>query len=1168
MIRKNIALILLCSLFLLILSESGSAQMIKEFQRTRNDYFADITNVLEYSTNKTYLDKGEELLEKFGAYWESGYFKAHHREKIYDVSNTMLAKTMRSYPHFYDFISILSMFVENGVDANSLKIWLTELDTLGKRRSSKEMVDFLEFSANLLGNSMLYETRSRAWYYRNGDFVMEYDSAIYLYFEETDLICSTGKDSMEIINTKGKYYLHHEMWLGQHGKICWRRAGFHEDSVYAELSLYNADLKRLSFSADSATFYNKKYFTFPVLGVLSEKVLSSSPGKRASYPRFDSYTYDHVIDGFYENVNCIGSLGMQGRKMVSRGDGKDTYAKFIFKKGGKYFAVVRCSLFEVEDDEIVGAPASFSIYFENDSIYHPGLQMRYNHKTHLLSLIRLNRGTAQSPFFNAFHNVNMYSEALYWVMNSEEISFEVIRGLSPESRAGFESDKYYSAFEYYKLQGIDQTNPLIVIKKYADLYGGSIVKVGALAEFIKKPIEQSIAMLLLLESKGFVVYNSDKKEALIKQRLYDYLLAHTGDTDYDVFHFDSHTRHQNNAEVELATFDMLIKGVPEIFLSDSQMVYIYPTHEEIVMKENKDFTFSGRVRAGLFEFYARDCSFEYDTFKINMPQIDSMSFFVRVPDTSRRARGDKLVRVQAVVENMNGFILIDDPDNKSGLKTYPQYPIFTSVDNSFVYYDHSPGLEGVYKRDEVYYELDPFTLDSLDNFSTTGLRFKGYLSTGGILPNLEDELVVQHDFSLGVNSFTDPNGLPLYEGKAMFYDTIMMDNAGLHGAGKFEYLTSVTHSSKIDFYPDSVVSVTKSFKIGKLLADVEFADVSAGLTDQLWYPDSNLMVINMVRDPFLMFDQTSKMRGSLFLTPHNLTGTGDFTFERAVIESEDFVFAHHSMAANTSDFRLYADTSFTELSFLTEDYRTDLDFDQRQGKFISSGISSLVDMPFNSYICYMDEIYWDMDQQRMKLQNNIVEKNPNINKLNKAQLIDLDLHGSDFISTHPEQDSLRFFSTRANYDLRNNVIYAEDVKIIRVADAAVFPGNGKLNIQKNAQIETLQYAEIIADTATKFHHIYDADVDIYSRHDYVANGTINYVDIHDDSQSIYLNTIKVDSSGRTYAAAYLDEAADFQLSPRYSYQGDVNLCSWREFLRFDGSFALKQDCYPGSAYRV
>jgi len=1160
MIINRLLLIMLFTILLLQFPGSSQAQMIKEVHQNRNDYFLDITTILQYTSNKEYLARGEELLGNFAGVWESGYFKPHHRDKIYEVSNAMLSKSMRSYPHFYDFVRNLTTFVEKGMDDNSLELWLTELDTMSTLRSSRPMAEFLEYTVNLFANSMLYETRSRAWYFRNGNFTFAYDSLLYLDFPELDLICSTGRDSTVIRQASGKYYPSNELFFGRNGRVSWFRAGFDEDEVYASLKQFDIDLKMLSFKTDSAVLYNKTYFDFPIQGILIEKVLSSSPGDRASYPQFESYFDDFEVLGLFENINYTGGLGMKGRKLLFTGE-SDHPAKFIFKKGGDYFAVIRSKVFELENEEIISSPASFSIYFDEDSIYHPGLQMRYVHEDKLLSLVRLNRGIAQSPFFDAYHKVDMYCEALYWVMNSEEISFEMIRGISQNSKIIFESDKYYTEYEYYKLQGIDDVNPLVQVKKYADLYTSNVVQVGVFADFIRKPVEQAVAMLLMLDSRGFVVYNTDRREALIKQRLYDYLMAHHGNMDYDVIHFISETTNKSNAVVELATFDMLISGVREISLSDSQMVYIYPMNEEIVLKENKDFSFSGRIRAGLFEFYAHECSFEYDTFKINMPLIDSMSFFVRVPDTSGSEKEPKYYRVQAMVEDMNGYMMIDKPANKSGLKSYPQYPIFTSTDHSFVYYDGNTRANSSFDRGEFYYELDPFTLDSLDNFSTTGMIFHGYLASGGILPPIRDPLRVMPDYSLGLTSITEEEGLPLYDGKAIFYDTVIMDNSGLHGAGKLQYLTSITEASDIVFYTDSVFSSTNSFMIESLLDSVEYADVSVGKAYQSWYPDSNLMLVEMLDDAFHLYDSAATLRGSISLTPEALNGTGDFTFERAVIESENFVFGHHSMWADTSDFSLYTDTTFSTLAFYTNDYRTDLDFDQRKGKFISTGVSSLVDIPFNRFICYMDEIEWEMDLQSMHLKNNIAEEIPDINEMTMPELMDLNLAGSEFISTHPDQDSLRFFGTSADYNLQKNIIYAEDVKIIRVADAAIFPGDGKLTILQDALIETLRYADIITDTASRHHHIYNANVNIFSRHQYLANGDIDYLDLAGESSSIFMSSITVDSLGRTYATGYISDTAAFMLSPWYSFIGNVKLEARQEFLYFDGNFSIRQDCF-------
>jgi hypothetical protein len=49
-------------------------------------------------------------------------------------------------------------------------------------------------------------------------------------------------------------------------------------------------------------------------------------------------------------------------------------------------------------------------------------------------------------------------------------------------------------------------------------------------------------------------------------------------------------------------YDLVLRGVEQVFLSDSQKVYIYPDNDEIVLKKGLDITFSGNVSAGLLIF--------------------------------------------------------------------------------------------------------------------------------------------------------------------------------------------------------------------------------------------------------------------------------------------------------------------------------------------------------------------------------------------------------------------------------------------------------------------------------------------------------------------------------------------------------------------------------------
>ena len=48
-----------------------------------------------------------------------------------------------------------------------------------------------------------------------------------------------------------------------------------------------------------------------------------------------------------------------------------------------------------------------------------------------------------------------------------------------------------------------------------------------------------------------------------------------------------------------------------------------------------------------------------------------------------------------------------------------------------------------------------------------------------------------------------------------------------------------------------------------------------------------------------------------------------------------------------------------------------------------------------------------------------------------------------FVSVHPHQDSLRFISTAASYSLKDYIIEAGGVEEIVVADAEIYPNEGK-----------------------------------------------------------------------------------------------------------------------------
>lgn len=92
------------------------------------------------------------------------------------------------------------------------------------------------------------------------------------------------------------------------------------------------------------------------------------------------------------------------------------------------------------------------------------------------------------------------------------------------------------------------------------------------------------------------------------------------------------------------------------------------------------------------------------------------------------------------------------------------------------------------------------------------------------------------------------------------------------------------------------------------------------------------------------------------------------------------------------------------------------------------------------------------------------------------------------------QDSLRFRSLSAKYDLKTQTIFCNKVEYVRVGDAKIFPDSMKIIIHKNAFMEPLKNAVVVANYITQFHKFYKVDLTITSRSKFEGNGIYPYYD--------------------------------------------------------------------------
>lgn len=1135
-------------LFVVIASQAFSQTKITKFSSDSTLFFEEMQTFL---MNSRQAD-GLAVMDDFSWVWYTGKFSDKQRETVYKVTNLMLKKKKRAFPDFKNYLFSISQFVNSKYQTEAgFFEWQETIIKLIKGKSKKDFTDYLLSCNSLFEENMLYNSSACSWYASNSNYTFGFDSLPSIIFDGMTLTCYSKGDSSVIENTKGVYYPTERRWIGEGGKITWERAAFSPDSVYAEVNNYQIEVKSPRYEIENVLFYDYHYFDEPLKGKLKEKVLANVKAEKASYPRFTSYNSRLEIKDISEGVDYIGGFSLNGRRVIGRGIGEEN-AFIIFYKKDVPFLKMAASTFIIKPERIVSKTASATFYLKDDSIYHPGLSFKFFIKDRTVNLLRDHKGVKLTPYSNSYHQLDMDFESLIWKVDSPMIHFQNMKG-GTKTDATFVSTDYYSKKAYISIMGQSDRHPLYQISKLSEKLDTTFITMQQLAQFMRYSFAQLENMIVGLSYQGFVLYDYENKNFIIKDKLLNWVKASGGKVDYDVIGFYSNVKSGHNATLSLINYDLQMRGVNSVNVSDSQEVLIYPSGREITMKKNRDFTFGGVVQAGRFDVMGSNFSFKYDEFKIDMPNVDSLRIYAETG--AKDQYGEDVIRpVKTVLENITGELLIDRPNNKSGVKPSDEFPTLISHRDSYVFYERGNIQNGEYNKNDFYFHVEPFTIDSLDNFDNAALKFKGTFLSAGIFPDFDETLTLQPDHSLGFIRETPAEGYPMYGGKGTFNDTIHMSHEGLKGRGELKYIASTTYSNDFVFLPDSMHAIAQSFEVEESPVSIEFPPVAGENVYTRWLPKQDIMYHKQISKPIAMYDMKSMMHGQTMMQPDGLTGRGVFEFEKAELEADLIAFKFKDFKSDTADFRLKdldAGDDSTALAFSTVNVNAYVTFGERYGHFKSNGGGSHINFEPMQYICYMDEFKWFMD-------NDDIEMTAGEQKSTDASGVKLD--GAQFISVHPEQDSLSFFSTAAVYNLKKKEIRAGGVKFLNVADAMIYPDSSKLVIDKKAKMRTLNNSRIVASFITQNHNIYNSKVNVFGKKKYAGTGYVDYVDEIDKTQTIYLQNISVDTTGQTYATATIADTVGFTLSPAYEFYGKVNLFANNEYLTFKGYSRISHDC--------
>ncbi|MHC1704242.1 MAG: hypothetical protein AB9846_10070 [Tenuifilaceae bacterium] len=1150
--RKFIAIsfILFVLSFSLVKTLIGFSESEDKFSGDINKFPVELNDILKQNISP----ENDLLIKEFTKFWTiDSVLKDDQKKVIVNDAILLLNKSITSRNHFFDYVQLIIFFYKDEYAKSNYNEWEKGFNAFltDSKKSIGTIADFIKNSLAITSKSIINSNAGYFWKTNKSSYKFRFTDKLIITFDSINLVCSNQKDSIYIKSTNGVYDISSRSWVGSGGIITWARSGYPENEIFATLNKYRINLNQNNYSADSVLFTNHDYFDKPSLGKITDWLVKDYKPETITYPEFKSYDQWFQIKNLFENIDYEGGFTMRGSKLIGTG-GQTKLATLIIKHNEKEVLKVEGNIMIFHRQIINSEKAKIRFKFEKDSIYHVGLDFNYNDKNKTVVISSTEKLLTQSPFSSSFHKLSISTNQLSWKITDDKILFGSSTG-SALSRATFESDNFFNEERFDRMMGPDEKHPLLALSNYASKVRSKYFLAEDMAGYLRKSVEQVRIEMIRMAMLGYIFYDLNTDEIQIKPKLYDAIRARGRHKDYDVILFSSQTNGSTpNAVLDLKTMDLLINGIENISVSDSQNVHIFPAQRQVVMQKNRDFSFAGAIRAGLFTYYGKKFKFDYGDFKIVLEDVDSLNLDFKTEKFDMYGR-KVLNTVASTFEKIKGDILIDKPDNKSGLKDNKGYPVFNSTMTSFIYYDAKSIFNGVYKRDSFYFEVLPFQFANLNAFNQSDMNFKGILYSSDILAPIEDSLRLRPDNSLGFVRKTPPEGLTLFQGKGKIFNTIDLSNRGLRSDGQVKYITSTTTSDDIYLFPDSMVTKATNFTIDKQIEGIQYPETKGDKHLVKWYPKREKLYAYKGLIPFNMYANEARLIGDLLLEPLGLIGSGTVKLENAKLLSSKYEFNADDFITESTSIDLYTPGS-DSIAFDSKVLKAKIDFLSREGVFTKKNLNISANLLPLRYEAYLDKAIWFMDKNEMTFSTSNQQKATDIEKFHTSSMADRDSIpvGSLFYSVKFNEDSLYFFSPVSKYNLKTSALNADSVKYLLVADAIVYPKEKKVSVEPARRMLPLRDAIVSANRTKKFHKIYDAYLNIFGRKKYSGNGLYDYIDERDSIQIINLAEIGVTDKQITYANGIIAEQDKFNLSPQFSFIGKVALNAPDKFLHFNG----------------
>jgi hypothetical protein len=975
-------------------------------------------------------------------------------------------------------------------------------------------------------------------------------------FAAADLVMATNYDSTIIKGTKGMFLLDKYLFVGEGGRFDWSSAGIDPAEVYVDFDQYSFNTRNPFIEAANVHLTYTQKLMGTTKGAFEFKSLRRTNDKEPRYPKFISYSSNNVLENLgSDNLTYKGGIALEGKKLLGVSAYNSTSTMKYGDAEGKKFKTIS-KLFQFEDSVITSYNSSVVIYHGRDSIYHPSVKARYYVDENRFVAIKDKNGYNLTPFNATYFNMSISADAIKWALDSDSLNISIMnaRSMLP---AYFKSKEYYDFAEIKELTGVYNFNPLLVAYSYGVKVKSREFYISDLISDLKlndNAVRGAMKHLLYLD---FIEYDEMRGRIYLKDKALHFVRAKNNRTDYDDLMIPSLSTELPNATLKLPTNELVIRGIDRFFINEVQDVYIYPENQEINLLKNRDFKFDGQLFAGNFEFVGREFTFRYDSFLVDLQRIDSIRLYIEMDRRKRRQPiNSKLVSSADLddpsvafksSDKSRGTLYINRPDNKSGRRIFPQYPIFEATQGAVVYFDEPETLGGAYDK-SVYFLIPPFAIDSLSSSDPATIGFDGTFVSGNILPSFDQRLQIMPDRSLGFEHTLPQDGLDVYGGPGRIYNKITLDQNGIVGNGKIDYLSSSSYAENYTFYLDSVTADGTNFKLNEGdFNGTDFPDIYADNFEMKWLPYDDHMYVRNKLDSFKLYNNTAYFDGEIDLTTTGVNGAGIMATRGFESQSEDFTFSQFNVEAKHSMFTLQSDNQQKPL-LSGNDIRLNFDF-ARDVADISPEIEGMaaLDFPFAQFKSSISNAQWNLQEQKVYM----------------TKLPDVDIENSYFYATREELDSLAFNAESAVYDIETSQLKVSGIPYIIVADAMVTPENNEVLIFENAQIGELYNTTIVIDTLNEYHRLIDGTIQINSRQNFTGDATYEFVNAMKDTFNIKFGKFELwkdekdkKATLQTVSSGFISENERLKISEGMFYKGDVTMYARNRALELDGYVQL------------